>query len=157
MDAINLDIYKAFEENWALVAAGNADSHNAMTIGWGGIGSLWGKPVATVYVRPNRHTYRFLEENEYFTVSFYPAQYKKALGIMGSKSGRSCDKDALAGLTPVPMGESVTYAEAEKTILCRKIYWQDMDLERFPADVRRRYYGNEPAHRMYIGEIIEIR
>ena len=148
--------YCDFHGDWALVAAGNMDDHNAMTVSWGGIGCLWNKPVATVYVRPNRHTYGYFEANDYFTVSFYPGEYKKALGLMGTKSGRDCDKEAEAGLTPIPCGESVTFAQAGKTLLCRKLYHQDMELDRFPENVKTRFFGSEPAHRMYIGEIIEI-
>ena len=88
--------YCDFHEDWALVAAGNMDDHNAMTVSWGGIGCLWNKPVATVYIRPNRHTYGYFEKNEYFTVSFYPGEYKKALGYLGTKSGRDEDKIAAA-------------------------------------------------------------
>ena len=151
-----LGAYRDFHDSWALVAAGTLDDHNAMTVSWGGIGCLWNKSVATVYIRPNRHTYGYFEANDYFTVSFYPEGCKKALGIMGSRSGRDCDKDAEAGLTPIPCGETVTYAEASKTLLCRKLYHQDMDLTRFPADVKDRFFGSEPAHRMYIGEIIDV-
>ena len=156
MNALLMDAYDEFANRWALVAAGTPSDHNAMTISWGGVGCIWGKQVVTVYVRPNRHTFTYLEGHEYFTVSFYPDDCKKALGIMGSKSGRDCDKDAEAGLTAIPCGETVTYKEARRTLLCRKLYCQDMELDRFPEDVKERYYGVDPAHRMYIGEIIEI-
>ena len=156
MKSLLMDAFEEFGSRWALVCAGTMDDHNAMTVSWGGVGSLWGRPVTTVYIRPNRHTYGYFEENAYFTVSFYPEEYKKALGIMGSKSGRDCDKDAEAGLTPCPVGQSVTYKEARRTLLCRKLYAQDMEQEKFPEDVRERYYVSEPAHRMYIGEIVEI-
>lgn len=151
------EAYTRFRSDWALLSAGTIENHNAMTVGWGGVGCLWNKPVITVYVRPNRHTFRYLEENEFFTVSFYPEQYKKALGIMGSRSGLDCDKDALAGLTPVAMGESTTYLEAQRTYLCRKLYAQELNPEQFPQEVRARFYGSEPAHRMYIAEILEIK
>ena len=127
-----------------------------MTISWGGVGCLWGKSVVTVYVRPNRYTYKYMEDNEFFTVSFYPDEYKKALGIMGSKSGRDCNKDAEAGLTAVPCGETVTYQEARRTLLCRKLFAQDMNAENFTPEVIRKFYGSEPAHKLYIGEIVEI-
>ena len=156
MNDLTMDAFDEFHRQWALVTAGSPEDHNSMTVSWGGIGSLWGKPVATVYIRPNRHTYGYFEANEYFTVSFYPEEYKNALNVMGSKSGRDCDKNAEAGLTAVSCGETVTYKEARRTLLCRKLYCQDMDLERFPDDVKARYYGTDPAHRMYIGEIIEI-
>lgn len=156
MRSLMMDAFDEFGNKWALVCAGTMADHNAMTVSWGGVGCLWGKRVATVYIRPNRHTYRYFEENEYFTVSFYPEEYKKALGVMGSKSGRDCDKDAEAGLTPCPVGESVSYREARRTLLCRKLFAQDMDANNFTPEVIRKFYGSEPAHKMYIGEIIEI-
>ena len=33
-----------------LLAAGDKEKSNAMTIGWGGIGTLWGRTALTVYV-----------------------------------------------------------------------------------------------------------
>ena len=53
-----------------IIAAGGRDSYNAMTIGWGGMGTLWGwnRPVVTVYVAPGRFKHRFLEKSKYFTV-----------------------------------------------------------------------------------------
>ena len=156
MNKLLIDAFDEFGNQWALVAAGTMADHNAMTISWGGVGCLWGKSVVTVYVRPNRYTYKFMEENEYFTVSFYPEHCKQALGIMGSKSGRDCDKDAEAGLTPVAVGETVTYKEARRTLVCRKLFAQDMLSENFTPEVIRKFYGSEPAHKMYIGEILEI-
>ena len=156
MSKLLIDAYEEFHRHWALITAGTPDDHNSMTVSWGGVGSLWGKPVATVYIRPNRHTYGYFEANEYFTVSFYPEEYKNALGIMGSKSGRDCDKDTEAGLTPIPCCETVTYKEARRTLLCRKLFSQDMDPANFTPDVIRKFYGTEPAHKLYIGEIIEI-
>ena len=72
MNDLTMDAFDEFHRQWALVTAGSPEDHNSMTVSWGGIGSLWGKPVATVYIRPNRHTYGYFEANEYFTVSFYP-------------------------------------------------------------------------------------
>lgn len=156
MNALQIDAFDEFGSKWALVTAGSMTDHNSMTVSWGGVGCLWGKHVATVYIRPNRHTYGYFEKNGYFTVSFYPEDCKKALSVMGSKSGRDCDKDAEAGLSPIPCGETVTYRQARRTLLCRKLYHQDMELDRFPEDVKARYFKTEPAHRMYIGEIIDI-
>ena len=156
MSKLLFDAYDEFSSQWALVTAGSVADHNSMTVSWGGIGSLWGKPVATIYIRPNRHTYGYFEKNDYFTVSFYPEDCKKALGVMGSKSGRDCDKDAESGLIPVPCGETVTYQEARRTLLCRKLFAQDMSPENFTPEVIRKFYGSEPAHKLYIGEIIEI-
>lgn len=156
MNNLLIDAFDEFGKKWALVTAGTMDDHNSMTVSWGGVGCLWGKSVATVYIRPNRHTYGYFEKSDYFTVSFYPEDCRAALGVMGSKSGRDCDKDTEAGLSPVPCGETVTYEEARRTLLCRKLFAQDMNGENFTPEVICKFYGSEPAHKMYIGEIIEI-
>ncbi len=150
------NIFAQFNERWALLCAGPAEDHNAMTISWGGMGTLWNKPVVTVYVKPCRYTYGFMERSEYFTVSFYPEEYRSALGVMGSRSGRDIDKDQSAGLTPKAVGDAATYEEAEITLLCRKIYHQDMLTENMPAAAVREYYSTDAPHRMYIGEVIQI-
>lgn len=156
MEKFDIDVLNVFEKEWALATAGTKENYNTMTIGWGGLGTLWNKPVATIYIRPNRYTYDFLESNDYFTVSFYDAQHKKALGVLGSKSGRDCDKIALAGFSPKEAGESVTFEEAQVTLLCKKIYFQDMDMAQIPEDVKSKFYDNEPVHRMYIGQVVDI-
>ena len=67
----NLDIFQKLEKEWALLTAGPLEHCNAMTINWGSFGTLWKKPVATVYVKPVRHTHGYLREHGYFTVSFF--------------------------------------------------------------------------------------
>lgn len=151
-----VDAFAKFDRQWALLCAGGREHYNAMTISWGGLGTLWGRPVATVYVKPIRYTYQFMEESEYFTVSFYPEEYRKALDVMGSQSGRDCDKVSVAGLTPRDVSGTVTFEEAEVTLLCKKIYYQDLDVENMPADVVRAFYVTEEPHRMYIGQVIEV-
>ena len=156
MAQFTTDIFAQFDKKWALLCAGTKEKHNTMTISWGGMGTLWSKPVVTVYVKPCRYTYGFMNENEYFTVSFYPEEYQKALAVMGTKSGRDINKDEVSGLTAKPIGQVVTYEEAEVTFICRKIYWQDMVRENMPEDAVERFYTEEEPHRMFIGEVVEI-
>ena len=75
---------------------------------------------------------------------------------MGKLSGRDVDKDKESGLTPLDLDKAVTYKEAEVTILCKKIYVQDLESDRMPQDVVERYYTEEAPHRMFIGEVVEI-
>lgn len=156
MQALELDIFSAFEKDWALLTAGTPEHFNTMTISWGGLGTLWGKSVATVYVRPSRYTWQFMENSDYFTVSFYPEACRKALTTLGTLSGRDGDKVAKTDLTPVPAGECVTFAQAHTTVLCRKLYAQDMEPAALDTQLREKIYGDEPLHRMYIGEVIKI-
>ena len=153
----NVNAFKLFDEEWALITAGTKeDGYNTMTASWGGLGTLWSKPVATVYVKPIRYTHEFMEKNEYFTVSFYTEEQRKALALLGSLSGRDGDKVSKAGLTPAFLDKGVTFKEARVTLLCKKIYRHDFELEQAPQDARERYYASEPPHTMYIGEVVQI-
>lgn len=156
MHTLNLDIFKAFHSDWALLTAGDPKDYNTMTISWGGLGTLWSRSVATVYVRPCRYTYEYMEKNQYFTLSFYTDAYKPDLKLLGTRSGRDGDKVAMTSLTPVPAGESTTFAQAKMTLLCRKLYAQELDAAAIPAEIAETQYGNEAPHKMYIGEVVSI-
>lgn len=148
--------FELFDKTWALLTAGDREKFNTMTIAWGCLGTIWGKPAVTVYVKPIRYTHEFMEQSEYFTVSFYPERMREALTLCGRLSGRDCDKVARANLTPVFLKQGVTFEGAERTIVCKKIYRQSMDKGTMPADAVKKYYQTEPAHTMYIGEVIDI-
>ena len=169
---LNVNAFSVFDRQWALVTAGQEGDFNTMTISWGGLSAvlithehsdhisglatLWGKPVATVYVKPVRYTHEFLDRYDKFTVSFCPGTYKKALALLGSRSGRDGDKVAAAGLTPAYLDGAVTFREAERTLVCRKIYRQDLDLAAVPAEEAAAYYAAEAPHTMYIGQVLEV-
>lgn len=165
------EVFNLFDKQWALVTAGNVDDFNACTISWGSMGTIWtGKnrkgSAITVYIHPARHTLKFMQENEYFTVSFFDKSHRKALAIMGTKSGRDGNKVAEAGLTPVSMAEGgMTFAEANFTFLCRKVYQHPFAKEGLAEDVQTYYAthphefpqdedGNWQPHWMFIGEIV---
>ena len=152
----SLDIFTQFDKKWALVTAGNADSFNTMTISWGGMGTIWNKPVATVYVRTSRFTHEFIDNNDYFTISFFPEEYKGILGVLGSKSGREMDKMHASGLTPVQVENGITFKEAETTFVCRKLCKQPIKLQNMPEDVVNSFYKEDTRHDMYIGEVMNI-
>lgn len=152
----NADSFNLFDKEWALLTAGGLGHYNTMTISWGGLGTLWGKPVVTVYVKPCRYTHAFMDESDMFTVSFYPKKYRRAMGLLGSLSGRDRNKVKLAGLTPKAVGRAVTFSEAKVTLLCKKIYRQEMDPSAMPAEVVEAYYTAEAPHTLYIGEVMDI-
>ena len=156
MEELEMKVFEAFAKDWALVTAGSMEHFNTMTIGWGAMGTLWGKSAVTVYVKPVRYTHEFLDANEYFTVCFFPADCKKDLSLLGSRSGRDGDKVAETALTPVAVEGSVGFAQASLTLLCKKIYRQDMDTAAMPEDVVKRNYEVEAPHTMYIGEVVKV-
>lgn len=156
METLNTDIFDLFNRKWGLLCAGDTEDHNAMTISWGGLGTLWGRPAATVYVRPTRLTYRYMEDNEYFTIGFFPEECRKALNdIYGTQSGRDTDKDKASGFTPAGCEHGVFYKEAVFTLVCRKMLAQPMDKTEMD-EIGKRFYGDDEPHKIYIGEVIDI-
>ena len=149
------DIDKMIQEG-CLLTAGTINNYNTMTIGWGMIRTIWRKKTFIVYVKPCRYTYEFMENNDYFTVSFYKEKYSSSMKILGSKSGKDCDKVKMCNFHPVSVNDSVTFEEAYCTILCKKYYYSDIEYEKVPEDARDRYYNDNCLHRGYYGEIIEI-
>lgn len=153
----NENVFDLIPKQWMLITAGPMDDFNTMTASWGGLGHLWGKDVAMVVVRPQRHTFGFMERESHFNLSFLPHQeYLDALMICGTKSGRDIDKMAETGLMPVAApADTVTFAQARMTMVCRKLYVQDLELEKFIVpDVCAKAYPDQDFHRLYIGEIV---
>ena len=141
-----------------LITAGTPEGFGTMTASWGGLGVLWHRPMVTIFVRPERHTYGFLEAEESFSVSFFGRQYQEALTFCGKNSGRDVDKAAVCGFTPVPADEGGLYfQEAELALLCKKRYRAPLDLDRMTGFDPTPYYGDHGGlHTMYMGEIMEV-
>lgn len=156
--ALDQNVFSAIGKQWMLVTAGTAERCNTMTASWGGLGVLWGKDVATVYIRPQRYTFAFMERQEYFTLAFFGEEFRQALQLCGSKSGREVDKIAACGFTVKEGAGGAPYFEQAQTVLvCRKLYWQDLDPAHFlDSGIDRAHYPGKDYHRMYIGEIAEV-
>lgn len=154
--AIRDNPFQLIGRDWMLVTAGTAESFNTMTASWGGLGHLWNRDVAFCFVRPQRHTYGFMEAAGHYTLSFYAETHRAALDYCGSHSGRDGDKAAAAGLTLVSDETGAVYfAEARLVLVCRKLYGGDIVRSAFtdpalPAEV----YPKGDFHRMYVGEIV---
>lgn len=147
--------FEKLSKQWALVSAGNLDKFNMMTVSWGAVGVIWGKPSVTAYIRQTRYTKEFVDQNDTFTLTFLKDGHREALNVLGSKSGRDMDKMKDSGLTPVEVDGNVTFAEAELVLVCRKRFVQDMPKENFlQQETLDRWYADQNYHTMYIGEII---
>ena len=129
------DVREDFTENgfqWfhdaELLAAGDKEKSNAMTIGWGGIGTLWGRTALTVYVAEKRYTKEFMDKAEYFTVMAFDVEQSKVLNYMGTKSGRDEDKAQALGLhTAYTANGTPYYTEASMVIECKIMYAAPFD------------------------------
>ena len=141
-----------------LGTAGTPEHYNSLTLGWGATGVLWSRPVAIVYIRENRYSFRYFEEFPVFVLSWYPRQYAKALyKIYGGKSGRDTDKEKLSGFTPVETPEGgVTYLQAEKVVICRKVLRQRVPGESMPRELQERLNRDGLVHIQYTGEVLSV-
>lgn len=129
---------------------------NTMTIGWGGINFIWGKPIFMVMVRPSRFSFGLIEQSGEFTVTIPLKDLKDALNLCGSKSGRDIDKISAAGLmlqpgktisTPVIAGGGLHYE-------CKIVYKQAMIPTALDGTHQTKFYGQGDYHTMYFGEIL---
>ena len=145
-EELSFNPFDKIGKEWMLITAGDEAKHNTMTASWGGLGIMWGKKVAMVYIRPQR-----------YTISFYKEEYRKALAVCGRKSGRDCDKEKEAGLTPYYVDGTTAFEEADLVFVCRKQYHQELKGECF--DVKENdttHYPDQDYHMMYIAEIEKV-
>jgi flavin reductase (DIM6/NTAB) family NADH-FMN oxidoreductase RutF len=160
-NALSDNPFTLIGKDWLLITAGDLKSHNTMTASWGGVGVLWNKPVATVYIRPQRYTKEFVDSSDYFTLSVLPNEMRDALTFCGRNSGRDCDKDAACNLTPfltdAGNAQSVAYEQARVILVCKKLYVGAIQPDGFldPA-LAETNYPNKDFHKVYIGEIIDV-
>jgi flavin reductase (DIM6/NTAB) family NADH-FMN oxidoreductase RutF len=159
-DDLRVRTHHLWNKQWLLLTSGDFDTghFNAMTVGWGSLGTMWSRPFAQVVVRPTRYTYGFMERYDTFTLCAFPDDYRKALNLLGTKSGRDGDKIAEAGLTPIASTQVAApgFAEANLIVECRKMYWQDMDPAHFLDPAIDRNYAKKDYHRIYFGQIVAI-
>lgn len=143
-----------------LLTAGDftQDRFNTMTVAWGSFGTMWHKPFVQIVVRPGRYTHEFTEAFDSFTLSVLPEEHRKALQILGTKSGRDGNKIAEAGLTPIASSvvAAPAFDEAELIIECRKIYKQIMDPAGFLDTQIDTNYPAKDYHTIYFGEIVAV-
>lgn len=140
---------------------------NSMVIGWGALGTVWGKSAFTVYVREHRYTRAQIDATKEFTISVPLEQPIPSIAkVCGMQSGRDIDKEAEAYLT-LENPEIINVPgirEYPLTLECKVLYSQRQELENIPDDIREKMYpqdvdgtypmANRDIHTAYIGEIV---
>jgi flavin reductase (DIM6/NTAB) family NADH-FMN oxidoreductase RutF len=97
-----------------------------------------------------------MDSFERFSVSFYDQKYRKALTILGSKSGRDTDKIALSGLTPEFIDGVPTFKEANLTVIARKIYRGQLESAGFLVpSIDAELYPEKDYHTVYFAELVK--
>ncbi len=143
---------------WMLVTAGTRErGYNTMTASWGHLGCLWNLPTSVIYVRPQRYTKEFVDREEYYSLSFFSQEHQKALGYLGSHSGRDGDKVAAVGFTPVSDENTTWFAQAQLVLICRKLYRAPLVEAGFlDRKVMDTAYPGRDFHDLYVGQIVKV-
>ena len=157
IDLLEINPFLKIGKEWALVTAGNKKKANTMTVSWGGVGVLWGKNVAYIFIRDSRYTKEFIDKGDFFSVSFLNEQYRLALSYCGAHSGREENKFEKAGLTPA-YAHGIPYVdEANLVLLCQKMAAVPITEDTFASsEIKEKWYADGDLHTMYVGEIIEV-
>ena len=158
-----LDAFHLFSQGVALTV-GKSGATNSMAIGWGQIGTLWGKDrhVCTVYVRQSRFTKPLMDKNETFTVEVFPSQYYDVIHkYLGRVSGRDEDKIKGSGLTLKMLDNNTpAFEEGNLILVCRKLSTVDIPVNSMNNEVIAQWYkeGEDAGniHTQYIGEITAV-
>ena len=154
----DLNFFKEINDNFAILTAGDKTiGYNAMTVSWGGVGVLWNKMVAFVFVRHSRYTYDFIEKSDSVTLSFLSDKYKKEKALFGSKSGRDLDKFKETGLHPTydPDYDGYYISESSYVFKGKKITSYDLAYDDLPEEVREQFYRDKDMHTVYICELTQ--
>ncbi|MBE6052578.1 MAG: flavin reductase family protein [Clostridium sartagoforme] len=154
---LNESTFKLIGDNWMLITAAKDGKVNTMTASWGGFGILWNKKVVYTFVRPQRYTKEFIDASPTFSLTFFNESFRKDLSYLGTVSGRDEDKLSKTNLSITYIDDTPSFNEAKLTIICRKIYAQELDPNCFiDKSIDTRCYPDKDYHTVYVAEVEKI-
>lgn len=157
IQTIEINPFTLIGKNWGAISAEKDGKFNTMTASWGGLGVLWGKNVATIYVRDSRYTKEFIDASDYFSITFFDNKYHSSLKYLGMVSGRDEDKLAGARLHINHHMDVPFIDEGNFVIICKKMAQQKMTSDIFcDPNIDSTFHKDKDYHTMYIGEIIDL-
>lgn len=158
-----IGVFEGFEhtieqigKNGLLLVAGQKG--NPMTIGWGTIGIIWGKPVFIVLVRPSRYTFKLMEKFSEFSVNVPPGRLNREVAICGSKSGRDTDKIKECSFT-LEKGKMISVPYIKECLMhyeCRTVHKNKVIKTELDEKTVKSYYPGSDLHTIYFGEILGV-
>lgn len=153
---LQINPFTSIGKDWMLITAGNNEKINTMTASWGGMGVLWGENVVTAYIRPQRYTKKFVDEQECFSLTFFDG-YKKELSVLGTVSGRDTDKINDVHFHPVFLDGVPAFEEAKLVIIAEKLYEDTFKSEFFAnKEVDEKNYPKKDYHTFYIAKVKKV-
>ena len=160
VEELNQNPFVAIGSEWMLIAAEKGGKTNAMTASWGGVGIMWNKPAAFVFIRQTRYTKEFVDAGDHFTLNFFGGKFKKELGYFGRVSGRDEDKIAKTGMTVSTIEKVPVFNDATTVLVCRKLFTQKLDeagfIDRKVLEQNYEIGSSDSLHSIYIAEIEKV-
>jgi len=139
-----------------LVTQGRDRKPNAMTIGWGLLGTVWRRPFFVVAVRHSRYTFKLMEESGVYAVCLPSKGMRKVLDVCGTKSGRDVDKFKELKLT-TRKGLDVDAPYIEECPVhyeCVVRYKNDLKPGLLAKEIEDDVYSTKDMHMIYYGEVM---
>jgi len=135
-----------------------AGKPNAMAIGWGTLGEIWGLPMWVVLVRPSRYTWGCIEARGAFTVNVPTPEMHDICMTCGTKSGRDIDKFAECGLTAEKASSvnAPVISECPVSYECRVVHSNDIIPANLAEEVTASAYAQGDFHRVFFGKILAV-
>lgn len=154
---LNESAFQLIGNDWMLITAKKEDKVNTMTASWGSFGIMWGKNVVSIVLRPQRFTKEFIDASSTFSLTFFDNSFRKDLNYLGTVSGRDEDKLSKANLTVSYLEDTPYFEEAKLTIICKKLYAQNLEPECFiEKELDKKWYPQKDYHTLYIAEVEKI-
>jgi flavin reductase (DIM6/NTAB) family NADH-FMN oxidoreductase RutF len=146
----------------AVLTSGNEQDYNSMTIGWGGWGKMFNKPVTWCFLRANRYTLDYIRKDQTYTLTYFDPQFNDQVMFLGSKSGRDSEKmkENTLSYVKTPSG-NVAYKESKLIVECKlteitTVTPDDFYLQEGKDFVAEAHGEAKDYHKLVFGEITNI-
>ncbi len=150
---LDMNVFQTIGQDWMLITAGDQQKINTMTASWGGMGVFWGENVVHAYIRPQRYTKQFVDQQSCFSLSFFDG-YKKELSVLGTVSGRDTCKIEDVHFHPTFIDGVPAFEEAKLVFIVEKIYEDSVKPENFiDTSLDEKWYPDKDYHHIYIAKI----
>ena len=153
-EQLNTDVFSMIGKQWMLITAKKDGVINTMTAAWGGLGYLWNKKVAFLFIRPQRYTKEFVDAADEVSLTFFDESYRKELTHLGRVSGRDEDKIKTVNFHPADYQGVPYFLEADTIIIGKKLYRQRLEEACFlDTNIIDASYPLKDFHDVYVVEI----
>ncbi len=157
IEELNGNLVKMIHLGCPILTVQDKDKVNGMTVNWVQVGYLWNRPVVSVYVRPQRHTFNLINSEDNFSLAFLGSDQKENIAYLGKASGKDEDKLAHCGFTTSYINDTPYIDEAKTVFICKKLNVSDLNSDQFlDESIPNNIYKTNDFHRVFVAEIKEV-